>query len=402
MGTMRVTSDFSLLAAILASFLTLACSAEDGVEPKELVMPSAPAAGLAGAPRAGTTLSPQGFGVDSFTRGVQLKWPGEPGSEYVVLWTNDIADPEWEEVGRLFCRFFQELSFFENARPDRQGFYRIEKARPMVVVPGCDGGGVDYDFYIGKYEVTNAEFAVFLSANPSYQWTYWPDLQQGRVKIRQLASKTLYIFIPVPGWEDHPITAVSWEMAAAYCNWLSEREGLDKVYDESAGWVPDIARNGCRLPMSEEWYKAAAWDPTKDGVGGFWKYGCRSDIMGNTLANHDDGGDPYGYDGWYPSSHERDPETTPVGYYDGSSHFLYRDGQASYSFITEDARSYYGCYDMSGNVDEVVNIVEFWGAGIMGSSWGDKPYEAKIGPAFPIPPNGQADVQGFRIARTAK
>lgn len=358
-------------------------------------------AGLPSAPRAGTTFSPQGFGVDSFTRGVQLKWPGEPGFEYVLLWTNDLANPEWEEVGRVFCRYFQELSFFETDRPDRQGFYRIERTRAMVLVPGSDGGGVDYDFYIGKYEVTNSEFAVFLSANPSYEYTYWPDLM-GRVKIRMLASQRQHVLVPVPGWEDHPVTDVSWEMAAAYCNWLSEREGLEKVYDESAGWVPDITRNGYRLPMAEEWYKSAAWDPTKDGVGGFWKYGCRSDTIRNTLANHDDGGDPYGDEGWYPPYRGRDPETTPVGYYDGSSHLLYSDGQASYSFVTEDARSYYGCYDMSGNVADLVNIREQTGAGIMGSSCADKPSELQLGPPFPIPPNAQGDLLGFRIARTAE
>jgi len=338
--------------------------------------------------------------IVTIRRGLEFTFPGEPGFEYVMYWITDIDASYWHEVGRVFCPSLREVSFFDPETWDKRRFYRVERTSGMVFVPG-PGGGVDYSFYIGKYEVTNAQFAAFLSANPTYEGVFWRDLQF-RLKIRKLDSKRKYVYVPLPGWEDHPVPEVG-EMMIAYCNWLSEREGLEKVYDESAGWVPlpDITKSGYRLPMAEEWYKAAAWDPTKDGVGGFWKYGCRSDTIRNTLANFDDGGDPFGQKGWYPSNDGRDPETTPVGYYDGSSHLLYSDGQASYSFITEDARSYYSCYDMSGNVAEGVHTHDEPDGRAMGGSWAANPYDAVIRPGFPIPPNGQRNTGGFRIARTA-
>ncbi len=342
------------------------------------------------------------FAIKSIVQGTTITWEAETGLEYSVWWSPTLDPPAWQEIGNVLARSYGPLPFFDIGTQRQTGFYRIEKTRPLVFVPGSDGGGVDYDFYIGRYETTNAEFAVFLGANPDYRYPYWKDLR-GLVEIRRLDSKTQYVFVPLPGWEDHPLTHVSWEMAAAYCNWLSEREGLEKVHDESAGWIPDITKSGYRLPTAEEWYKAGAWDPTKDAVGGFWRYGCRSDAMRNTLANHKDGGDPFGREGWDPPWPFRDPGTTPVGYYNGASYLLYRDAEASYSFTTEDGRSYYGCYDMSGNVPEFVNLREgdAWESGRMGSDWSQQPWDWNLTDSPRIGSRTYIERLGFRIARTA-
>ena len=78
-------------------------------------------------------------------------------------------------------------------------------------------------FYIGRYEVTNAQYERFVEAT-GYEAPLidWPDGS-----------------IP-GGLENHPVVDVSWYDALAYCHWLSEETGQT-----------------VRLPTEAEWEKAA-------------------------------------------------------------------------------------------------------------------------------------------------
>ncbi|MBW6515655.1 MAG: chitobiase/beta-hexosaminidase C-terminal domain-containing protein [Candidatus Cloacimonetes bacterium] len=104
-------------------------------------------------------------------------------------------------------------------------------------------------YYIGKYEVTVAEYASVMGTNPSY-WGYNPD---------------------------RPVERVSWFNAIEYCNRLSMLEGLTPAYSYSTyGTDPDNwpsvwdtsnanhinvscnwTANGYRLPTEMEWMFAA-------------------------------------------------------------------------------------------------------------------------------------------------
>ncbi|HEY3333249.1 MAG TPA: endo-1,3-alpha-glucanase family glycosylhydrolase [Capsulimonadaceae bacterium] len=87
-------------------------------------------------------------------------------------------------------------------------------------------------FWIGKCEVTNAEYERFDPTHKAYRDTY--------------------------SWRDaDPVIYVSWNDGAKYCNWLSKQAGLDAVYDEKTMKM-DIAANGFRMPTEAQWEYCAS------------------------------------------------------------------------------------------------------------------------------------------------
>jgi len=219
MDTMRLTTNSFLAAAIMACSFTLLCAAQQETAPMEHLLVPAPSAGIVmqtnapeptGAVRLETgppvALSrgaeePK-LGISGISFRVKLTWEGEPGVEYIVFWTPTLVPAIWEERGRVLGWKFGSDSFFDPDPGGQAGFYTLGKGRAMVFVPGSDGAGVEYDFYMGKYEVTVAEFARFLSDpvrgfRPPYHY---------EERIAELRGGT---FVPMTGWDDHPIQYIS-------------------------------------------------------------------------------------------------------------------------------------------------------------------------------------------------
>lgn len=112
------------------------------------------------------------------------------------------------------------------------------------------------DFYIGKYEVTNEEFCMFLNSegNQEEGGDFWYNPKEYDVNYCGIENPSAGVFKVKPDYERRPMMFVSWYGAIAYCNWLSEQSGLQKCYGEKddRGHI-DIRKNSYRLPTEAEW-----------------------------------------------------------------------------------------------------------------------------------------------------
>lgn len=102
-------------------------------------------------------------------------------------------------------------------------------------------------YFIGRFEVTNAEYQEFVEATAYVTPPHWRD---GKYPASMA---------------DYPVVFISWYDAAAYCNWLSESTNLSKSYS-SVGELIDAEGNvtnsievvvGYRLPTEAEWERTA-------------------------------------------------------------------------------------------------------------------------------------------------
>ncbi|TLU87428.1 MAG: TIR domain-containing protein [Chlorobium sp.] len=150
------------------------------------------------------------------------------------------------------------------------------------------------DFYMGKYEVTVAEFRKFVEAN-----AYLTDAEKGgdSKNWRHDVSGNMRI----QAEENHPVIRVSWNDAKAYCDWMSKQTG--KKF---------------RLPTEAE-----------------WEYACRagSTMPFNTGKNLTT--DQANYDGNYP--------------YNNNPKGQYRSNTVPVESFAPNA---WGLYNMHGNVWE--------------------------------------------------
>jgi formylglycine-generating enzyme required for sulfatase activity len=165
-------------------------------------------------------------------------------------------------------------------------------------------------FYMGTKEITNREFRSFR-----------PTHNSGAIKSSSLNE------------DGQPAVEVSWEEAALFCNWMSEKDGLQKVYEKLGEQI--VVKNpipdGYRLPTEAE-----------------WAYCARTAVSGKPPR--------------YPWGNRYPPSDKSGNYADESSGELlanhlaeYRDGFVVSAPPGSFPPNRFGLHDLGGNVAEWCN-----------------------------------------------
>jgi len=160
-------------------------------------------------------------------------------------------------------------------------------------------GRVDYEYMIGRYEITIEQYCVFLThvakSDPHGLYREKMTTDSSIVAIERFGTDGNYTYRVIgEAIADHanaavtlnprrPIGCVSWTSAARFCNWLHNGQGdgstetgayaLNGVRDQR---VPREKNARFFLPNEDEWYKAAYYDPAAAAGGGYWIFATRS------------------------------------------------------------------------------------------------------------------------------
>ena len=141
---------------------------------------------------------------------------------------------------------------------------------PSICGPDWDQpcGSVSYTYRIGKYEVTNAQYAEFLNAVAvtDTNFLYSPSMQ-----ITRSGDPGSYAYSVITGHENMPVNFVGFLDAVRFANWMHNGQPSggqdattteDGAYTFSDYWTIGPRNPGATvfLPTEDEWYKAAYYD----------------------------------------------------------------------------------------------------------------------------------------------
>ncbi len=275
-------------------------------------------------------------------------------------------------------------------------------------------GRVDSNYGIGKYEITISQYTAFLNAvaaSDPYR-LYNPSLMTNPINggITRSGSDGSYVYTPITGTDQLPITGVSWFDAARFVNWLdngqpsgasSEQTTEDGTYTLN-GAINGVSssRNSINpntntspqyaIPTENEWYKAAFYNPNrKRGTDSYYRYATQSNQAPGNKIGSDSNQVNYILDanGFYSITQQPFVNTTqnylsPVGSYTGSA-------------------GPFGTFDQNGGVWEVLDNggVNRRDVPLRGGAWTSLASLLQSGYSIAAATESEAVNAGFRIVQ---
>ena len=235
-------------------------------------------------------------------------------------------------------------------------------------------GRVDYEYRIGRLEVTTGQWLEFINAFAAQPGApidiFGPRFWGAQRDPNYGGPGRQYVLRNVPNAELLPVDGISWEDAARFCNWLhngrpSSLSSLQTgAYDTSLfgtphhQWPPHLRQRlpGARfwIPSLDEWLKAVHYDPNRFGPGqeGWWL-----DKNGQDTTNiSGPPGTGQTSAGWLHPTEPWVEWDIPLGAY-------------------ADSRSPWGLFDTSGGASEWLEEVFHNARGHAGSFAGQQMYE---------------------------
>ncbi len=125
-------------------------------------------------------------------------------------------------------------------------------------------GSVNYEYQIGKYEVTNAQYGSFLNAKGSSNSGGIYNVNMANFGVSQNGVSGNFTYYVSDVFANHPVSYVSWFDAARFANWMMNGGGGSDM--ETGAYTLNGATTGAitanigalvYIPTENEWYKAA-------------------------------------------------------------------------------------------------------------------------------------------------
>jgi len=208
---------------------------------------------------------------ENVTGEVTIEWAPNLDGAWYSDWSNLQDIPSTQTTASA------EVPAFYRVNGTTTRVERVHVGQPGNLPDSNSFGSVSYQFRIGKYEISNKQYADFLNTvDPQGSNTYSLFKTESNVDGR---AGIMYIATNSPGaryviktnMTDKPVVFVTFWSACRFCNWLHNGQGTETelgAYD-LAGIANlnnvNITRNPRArffLPNEDEWYKAAYYKGT--------------------------------------------------------------------------------------------------------------------------------------------